>query len=157
MNTYTLYTNIIDVNNIDNIEAYNEYLIINNLHSHELDIYNYLYEQSSIEWSDFLDNLKYSGICQNDFIIVGSLGLWDGRRSIDPLKIDNLIEAIERCCNGDYITIKKVNGHIGVTSIHHDGTNSFDIFMLNDKGVNAKENANLESRCYHKAMPKYLN
>lgn len=63
----------------------------------------------------------------------------------------------------DYCIIKQVCGHLEVTGIHHDGRNTFEIHLLNDKGVDAMYrldngygNANLECRCYHKAIKDYL-
>ena len=50
------------------------------------------------------------------------------------------------------ITIKKVNGHLEITQVHHDGTNHFEIHLLNDKGIKASERADLSNKCYHKAI-----
>ena len=97
-------------------------------------------------------------------MITGSLGLWYGRPSIVPLVCEDIESAIRKCANNmDYVIVKQVNGHLEVTGIHHDGSNHFEIHILNDKGIRAKElieegkgDANLSCRCYHKSLNGYL-
>ena len=111
-----------------------------------------------MNWNDFMANLKYS-TSNKDCVVVGSVGLWNGRRDIKPKRFDTLIDAINACVSGGYdmhIYIYKVNGHIEVSIAHHDGIHYFEIYLLNDKGVRASERADLSNRCYYKAMEKYL-
>ena len=109
-----------------------------------------------MNWDDFMSNLKYS-TSNRECVVVGSVGLWFGRREIEAKRFDDLIDAINACIGScDYIYIYKVNGYLEISAVHHDGTNSFEIHLLNDRGICASEKANLNNKCYHKAMEKYL-
>ena len=127
-------------------------------------IFDYIWECLDMEWDDFFSNLAYSKFANTPCVITGSLGLWTGRHGIVPVKCDNLESAIRKCVNNmDYICIKQNCGHLEVTGIHHDGSNTFEIHLLNSKGIDAADridygigNANLECRCYHKAISGYL-
>ena len=117
-----------------------------------------------MEWDDLFANLKYSKNADKPCVITGSLGLWYGKPSIEPLVCEDIESAIRKCANNmDYVIVKQVNGHLEVTGIHHDGSNHFEIHILNDKGIRAKEliedgsgNANLSCQCYHKSLNGYL-
>ena len=107
-----------------------------------------------MNWSDFMSNLKYSKF-NIDCVVVGSLGLWNGTRDIDARRFDTIVDAINTITNVRFIydiAIKKVNGHLEITQLHHDGTNYFEIHLLNDKGIRASERADLSNKCYHKAI-----
>lgn len=108
------------------------------------------------EWEDLLDNLKYSQYNKCECVVMGCLGLWFGNRDIIPTRESNLIDAIKRCVGErDYVIIKMVNGHIEVKSIHHDGTNDFEIYCLNKLGENTM-GADLTKKCYHKLIRGFL-
>ena len=127
------------------------------------DIYNYLWECLESEWEDLSLNLSYSKF-DKPCVVLGSLGLWNGNKSIVPVVCDNVSSAIDKCVNGcDYIEVRQVCGHIEVSAIHHDGTNTFEIHLLNGKGISAMERikygdgkADLSCRCYHKAIKGYV-
>lgn len=128
------------------------------------DIWQYIYQRIDMDWEDLEMNLKYSK--QNDAycVIVGSVGVWTGTHSIQPTTCDNVWDAICKCANNmDYVIVKQVNGHLEVTGIHHDGRNTFEIHILNRRGVSAMDrinmgygNADLENRTYHKAINGWL-
>lgn len=89
-------------------------------------------------------------------VIVGSVGLWYGRRDIEPTKVRSVFKAIEKCCsNMDSVVIKQVNGHFEIKAGHHDGSNYFDIYLLNEKGIYTQK-GNLANRRYHKAIKQYV-
>ena len=128
------------------------------------DIWEYIGEEHNFELKDFFTKLKYSNHANMPCVITGSIGLWTGKHKIKPVACDDIESAINKCANKvDYVIIKQVNGHLEVTGVHHDGCNTFEIHLLNDKGVCAMENinngcgeANLECHCYHKSLNGYL-
>lgn len=128
------------------------------------EFYEFLNDQLSMEWDDFCENLKYSKNNDVPCVIIGTLGLWHGRKDIVPVACDDLQTAINKCINNmDYVSIKQNCGHLEVSAVHHDGTNTFEIYLLNDRGINAKNriesgegSAYLGNKCYHKALKNYL-
>ena len=96
--------------------------------------YNYVYSSLDIEWDDLMLNIKYDNDCQEECVVLGTLGLWTGRHEINAKKFFGLKDAINACVtNIDYIIIKEENGVIYVDAIHHDGVNTFEIHKLNKK------------------------
>ena len=130
----------------------------------DTEIWEFINDTLDLEWDDLLTNLKYSKNADKPCVITGSLGLWYGRPNIEPLACEDIESAIRKCVNNmDYVVIKQVNGHLEVRATHHDGSNHFEIHILNDKGIRAKElieegkgDANLSCRCYHKSLNGYL-
>jgi hypothetical protein len=99
---------------------------------------NWLYDSLSMDWDDLMTNIKYDKNNNVDCVVVGSLGLWDGRHDIDAKHFPTLDRAINTCVSGcDYIIITENEGVINIKGIHHDGTNNFEIHKLNDKGYDA--------------------
>ena len=99
------------------------------------------------EWSELVNKLinEYNKEC----VLVGSLGLWWGSPTIVPQRFDNVFNAIFKCIeNMDYIKVSIVNGHFEIKAIHHDGTNDFEIHILNKLGQNTM-GADLTKECYH--------
>lgn len=127
-------------------------------------IYDFLNGQLEAEWHYFCDNLEHSENNDTPCVILGTLGLWSGRKTIVPVVCVDLQTAINKCiASNDYVSIKQNCGHLEVNSVHHDGTNTFEIYLLNERGINAHNrlengdgNANLENKCYHKAIKGYL-
>lgn len=165
----------IDITLFDNLnynfEDYKEsYQECNELTDEEMeevsdnDIWDFIYDSLDMEWDDLFANLKYSENANKPCVITGTLGLWHGTPTIVPVPCDNIERAIRKCANDmDYVIVKQVNGHIEVTGVHHDGRNHFEIHILNEKGISAKNlidegwgNANLSCRCYHKSLNGYL-
>ena len=75
------------------------------------------------------------------------------------LRLDNFEGPLDLLCyliDKNKMDIYKVNGYLEVNIYHHDGCNTFEIHLLNNKGLNAGENANMNNKCYHKAMSRYL-
>lgn len=130
----------------------------------ETEIWDFINDSLEMEWNDLFANLEYSKFANTPCVITGTLGLWNGRPTIVPVVCQDIASAIRKCANKvDYIKVKQVNGHLEVTGIHHDGSNHFEIHLLNDKGIHASDlieegygNANLECRCYHKSLNGYL-
>ena len=112
--------------------------------------YNYVYSSLDIEWDDLMVNIKYDNDCQEECVVLGTLGLWTGRHEINAKKFFGLKDAINACVtNIDYIIIKEENGVIYVNAIHHDGVNIFEIHKLNKKGKSIQTEEKLDNVHYH--------
>lgn len=92
-----------------------------------------------------LDNIKFCSHYKNTpYVITGSLGLWDGRPSIHPVKVTGLYEAIVKCwgnCDDCMVEINNKTGVVSVYAYHHDGTNCFEIRELQERYIDAYEKA----------------
>lgn len=79
-----------------------------------------------------LANLKLSAISDLNVEIQGVLGLWDGEHTIEPVRCENLKEAIYKCLNNidDFILFEDGYGNFKIDAYHHDGTNQFVIKKL---------------------------
>lgn len=113
-------------------------------------------EYLNSEWIDLLDNIKYSKYGNIPCVVVGTLGLWNGRKDIYPTKCDDLVSAINKCAgSASNVIVILNNGCIEVNAMHHDGTNCFEIHILNKLGE-ITEGADLTKSCYHKKISGYL-
>ena len=100
---------------------------------------------------DMLDENKINEKC----VILGTLNLWDGKHQIIPKVCKTLSDAFRYCAydmNNFEITLS--NGCFHINAEHHDGTNKFDIHLLNKKGCNVK-NGDFSKSCYHKKIYKF--
>lgn len=113
-------------------------------------------EPTSFE--DFMEGLRYSSIAQRPCVITGRLGLWNGYTEIAPTVCKTMVDAIYKCVNKcDECCILQHASTIIVMGFHHDGTNRFEIHVLNDKGRNAYESrCDLSRREYHLTLEDYL-
>ena len=92
------------------------------------------------DWDDFKDNMKYSPYNNMCCMITGCLGLWWGKPTIQPVKCNSIVEAIEKCAQKcDDIEVTLEDGYIKVFAKHHDGTNLFEIHLLSKKGIERAE------------------
>jgi len=78
---------------------------------------------------------------RNKVLFVGSIGRWNG--NFDGGDIgefeDLYYKALKDC---DYVKVSDNNGHLYITGTHHDGTNSFEVKVLTDKGEEYYDNWN---------------
>lgn len=117
-----------------------------------------IYEEGSTEFYDWVHeqidedihcdkiNMKDSEYAERNFIITGSLGLWDGKHNIRPVFEHGLCEAIDKFISGrdiwDFdVFLNDDEDYITVHAKHHDGTNVFEIHMLTREGAEAWEKA----------------
>ncbi len=127
-------------------------------------IWQYIYDSLEIDWDNLESNVTYSKQNDNYCVITGCPSSWVGRRGIEPTTCNTVWDAIHKCANDmDYVIVKQVNGHLEVTGIHHDVRYTFEIHLLNDRGVLAMDrincgygHADLGNRTYHKAIQGYL-
>lgn len=91
--------------------------------------------QRGWDFDNLIMNLNHSSIKDKMCVIVGSVGTWRGKFEIEPCFCKDIETAIYKCIKGCEISniIRKGN-HIEVNVCHHDGSNSFNIFVLNDLG-----------------------
>ena len=111
------------------------------------------------DWDDLQANLEYSEFKEAPCVISGSLGLWDGVHSIEPVVCNGILAALRRIASVRFdnnIEIKLENGQINVTQIHHDGTNHFFINLLNRRGEGVADASRLAEPCFHKKIVGYL-
>ena len=86
---------------------------------------------------DFFGNLRYSKYNNKPCIIVGTLGLWDGRHDIYPTYQNSIEDAISNCIeHADDYKIYIDDDTLKVSVYHHDGSNHFSILVLSKKGEN---------------------
>ena len=136
----TLYNNY-DINYTEWFEEFKDYCEDNGIDHTQYNedsefFHNWVYDTLSMEWDDLMSNIKYDKNNNVNCIVVGSLGLWDGRHDIDPKHFPTLEKAIYACISGcDYIIITENEGVINIKGIHHDGTNQFNIHKLNEQGL----------------------
>lgn len=108
------------------------------------------------EITDFFDNLRYCEYNENDFVIYGSVGMWNGRYNICPVVTSALDKAIYKCIKDcDNYSILLINGGLKITAYHHDGTNYFRVKMLNKKGITCRKGDITKTR-YHQRIKGYL-
>lgn len=97
------------------------------------------------------ENIERSPMNEGQFIITGTLGLWDGSHEIKCSKtFDTLLDAIDACIPNCACEIEADwhNGVVEVRVYHHDGTNCFDIHQLSKKGERAVESADYWMKDY---------
>lgn len=94
-------------------------------------------EIAEMERDDFWEDLKYSPLNNEKFMITGTLGLWNGSPTIVPILANGLEEAINKTCTGSINDIKAEydSGVLYVFASHHDGINCLEIHKLSKLGL----------------------
>lgn len=118
------------------LEDYQEFCNDNQIKFNEDNFYNWVSKQLDFDLECLFDNLKYAdkSIRDKSVVIEGTLGLWWGSPTIDAKMCDNIIDAIQLCINGNQCRINKNGNKIIIESVHHDGTNIFELTILSDLG-----------------------
>lgn len=132
-------------NREENLEAYREFLEINNepipdeIEDSDLDIYinNCINEDISILMSEIRHYERTHG--EKEYVVIADLGLWNGRHAGGRI-IKGLSSAIRRTFE-DYNTVEIKGNRLIVSAAHHDGTNHFEIKELTPRGVTFKANS----------------
>ena len=89
----------------------------------------------NMDFDDMMFGIKHSHLNTYKAVIVGGVGTWRGRFEIEPTFCGNLYDAIYKCIDGCEIRrIERVNNSIEVDVYHHDGSNSFTIYLLSHLG-----------------------
>lgn len=82
-----------------------------------------------------LGNWTCSPLQNQEVVIQGELGLWDGKHQIRPERCANLYVAIQKCLQDYNVIAEDGYGNLIVCAHHHDGVNRFVIKKVTDKGV----------------------
>lgn len=114
--------------------------------------------ESSGSFEFFIDWLGSTEVTNRPCVVCGTVGTWRGDRTICAKRFDNMKEAIYACVDRcDEVVISQRASNILVDGNHHDGTNHFEIHVLNDKGVHADENrCDLSRREYQLTLKDYV-
>lgn len=127
------------------------------------DYYNWVEFKKDFDLEVLLTNLTYSKMNEEPVIITGTLGMWNGMKSIYPMLVESenyepnqgkgrfmnpaIVKAIYKCINGmDDFKIEHINGSIIVYGYHHDGTNTLRINKLSKKGKITALNAHKKGK-----------
>ena len=115
---------------------------------------------------DFLANMQYAKDHDgNDLwgakvVISGTLGLWDGKKTIVPEVAKDFKHALWLCIdNTDYCKIYKECSKIIIEATHHEGTNVFTLqFLTEDAEIKYNYGADLKftNRRNIRTLGKYL-
>ena len=97
------------------------------------DIWQEWYDQCDLNFQDMCTEIKFHNE-MGSYLIVGTLGLWRGTFPGGTIVDGYLHEAIQKCFE-DYNRVYMKNRNLCVSAIHHDGTNSFIIKKLTDRGI----------------------
>ena len=92
--------------------------------------------QNELNWDDVSYEAKQD---KGSYIIMGTLGLWNGKVGGSCLIKGTLLDAIQKCLE-DYNRIYMHGRKLHVEAVHHDGTNIFIIKKLTEKGEEYLEN-----------------
>lgn len=146
-------------------EAYVEFCEINGIEPDvegSDDYWDWVCQTRNDYYDDMMTNLSWTKI-DYPLMIVGDLGLWDGRHSIVPVPIvsegygrkfrasdyvgydvPSMKAAIKKCCEGRGtldVDVHYEDGLIKVCAHHHDGCNVFYIRKLSKKGIKGMQAA----------------
>ena len=120
-----------------------------------LKIYDSTLDTNGLSWKWFCSRFKRSQLVNNECIVTGTLGLWNGRHNIIPCVCNDVLSAIQQCSNGNEFIIDQYEKHIEIYSYHHDGVNHYKIHLLNSRGLKLHHKgsyADLTKSCYHRVL-----
>ena len=134
---------LIDTTDVPEYSDYVEYCKANNIEPDEedsVDYWEYVGDMQRYYYEEELINIKHSDDMDKPCIITGSLGLWNGRKTVWATYSKDIVSAIKKCfgsCDDLVVTFK--NGVYNCKAMHHDGTNYFEIRKLTNSGIKAVE------------------
>jgi hypothetical protein len=141
---YVMYDNY----NVDYDEWYEEFkdwcydndIDASNYGKDSENFHNWVWNTLNMYWDDFIYNLQHDKDNNVDCVVTGKVGRWNGNFDIVATHFATLEKAIYACIKDcDYITITQTeDGAIDVYASHHDGSHSFTIHKLNERGYDAK-------------------
>lgn len=100
-------------------------------------IWDEVYFLDGCNWDDFESNFG-EFFNSNKFLLQGFVGRWHGRVR-GGFIFDSISEMSEAWRDCDYVEIYDENGHLYIRCSHHDGSNFFEIRMLNKMGCQYAE------------------
>lgn len=103
--------------------------------------YDHIGSLTDQDLGDFKANLKYSKY-NLPCLMTGTLGLWNGRPDLSPVKYDSLLEGVKDIMHRadcDDWEIRLTEGTLQLLGKHHDGTNTYTLHVLSAKGLRKTE------------------
>ena len=107
---------------------------------------NHIWEEVNFRLGDWYDDIyrELENFFDNydKLLLFGSVGRWTGRHSgwqVFSSFGDLMTWALKDC---DYLKIYEDNGHFYIDCSHHDGSNSFEVRILNERGAEYYDNWN---------------
>ena len=91
------------------------------------------YYLEEMYWNDFAYELKHFFEKGNAWLLVGTLGLWDGNCEGGYIfnTYDEFLDCLKDCA---YVEITDNKGHLEIKCSHHDGTNFYEVKRVSDFG-----------------------
>ena len=96
------------------------------------EIWQEWYDQNERDWDDIECEVRYHDE-RGTYLVIASLGLWNGRFDGGKIISGRLDEVIRRCFE-DYNRVYMEGRNLQISATHHDGTNYFTIKKLTPKG-----------------------
>ena len=129
------------------VALWKEYCENNDVEFNENSIdWDYICDMRDMEWENVMYNL-IGQFAENEVILSGFLGLWNGRPQIANYHFTQIKKAIFKCLqSGDEFQVSYDNWGIYIDVFHHDGTNNFTISPI-------KQNINLSAEMIEKFNP----
>lgn len=103
--------------------------------------YDHIGRLTDQDLDNFKDNLQYSKY-NLPCLMTGTLGLWNGRPDLCPVKYDSLLEGVKdimRRADCNDWEIRLTEGALRLLGTHHDGTNTYTLHVLSAKGLRETE------------------
>lgn len=96
--------------------------------------------EDALNWDDEHERLKAFFTGHGYFLLMGSVGRWDGQYKAGYIfnDFDDMFYKATRDC--DYVKLWDENGHFYLRCSHHDGTNIFEIKRITYKAIDFIEN-----------------
>lgn len=121
-------------------EDYLEFCEINRLtpgKKESAEFYKWVCEEVSINYESDMENIKFCDEYNVPVVVTGTLGLYDGRCEIIPIRFDSVHDAIESCFRGSIQDVEVIweDGSITMYAYHHDGTNIYEINAENGESL----------------------
>lgn len=143
-NVCTVYDNY-DLFTDEAMQEAEDFLLDSGYDSDEItdeQLYNCINLNDSDNWECAEIELKRFFSDKYKCIIFGTVGRWDGTFAAGTIFdgddfIDTLYKGLKDC---GYISITDENGHLYISGTHHDGTVSYEVKILTDKGMKYFEN-----------------
>ena len=96
-------------------------------------IWNEMHFLEEMYWDDFSYELKNFFDKGNAWLLVGTLGLWDGKCKGGYIfnTYDEFLDCLKDCECWEVVDDK---GHLYIKGSHHDGTNFYEVKRISDFG-----------------------
>lgn len=97
------------------------------------DLWEHWNDQCEDRWNVITEEIDYLDE-RGTYLVIASLGLWNGRFDGGKIIDGYLTDAIKACFE-DYNKVYWQDKNLKVEATHHDGTNYFIIKKLTDRGI----------------------